>query len=482
MIDFKPIFLVVGILLTTLAFLMCIPAAVDRFLGHADWQVFLASAAVTLLTGLMLILGNRASILRISMRQAFLLTTASWIGAAAFGALPFAFSEMNMSYTDAMFESMSGLTTTGATVIVGLDNAPPGILLWRALLHGLGGIGIVVMAVAVLPMLRIGGMQIFRMESSDKSDKILPKTAQMATAISVVYLALIALSIVSLWVAGMSLFDAICHGIAAVSTGGFSTKDASIGFYDNALFDGILVVSMISGALPLTWYVRIVQRGQRALLQDSQVITFFQVLFLCVGVMAAWLWITKDMPLPHAFRMAAFNVTSIITDTGFVNTDYGLWGDFAVASFIFYTFIGGCTGSTSGSIKIFRWQILFRAVARQLSWMFQPHRVMDLRYNGQSYTDDVVSSVISFVAIYLISFALMTLLVCLLGMDFLTSASAVSAALAASGPGLGAIVGPAGTYQPLPDSVTWVLTFAMLFGRLELFTILVLFTPQFWRD
>ncbi|MBF0130938.1 MAG: TrkH family potassium uptake protein [Alphaproteobacteria bacterium] len=482
MIDFKPVFLVVGIFLATLAILMCIPAAVDKFAGHHDWQVFLASAAVTFLTGLMLIFGNRTSVRKVSMRQAFLLTTATWISAAAFGALPFAFSEMHMSYTDAVFESMSGLTTTGATVIVGLDNAPPGILLWRALLHGLGGIGIVVMAVAVLPMLRIGGMQIFRMESSDKSDKVLPKTAQMASAILIVYLVLIVLTVFALWGAGMSLFDSICHGIAAVSTGGFSTKDASIGHYDNALFDGILVVSMISGALPLTWYVRVAQRGKKALWLDSQVVTFFQVLLVCIGVMAAWLWVVKGMTPPHAFRMAAFNVTSIITDTGFVNTDYGLWGDFAVASFIFYTFIGGCTGSTAGSIKIFRWQILFRAVSRQLSWMFQPHRVMDLRYNGQSYTDDVVSSVISFVAIYLISFALMTLVVSLLGVDFLTSASAVSAALAASGPGLGPIVGPAGTYQPLPDSVTWVLTFAMLFGRLELFTILVLFTPQFWRD
>lgn len=481
MVNFRPILLVLGVLLTTLALGMWVPAAVDGYLGHADWSVFLASSAVTLFAGLLLILGNRVSVQRLSVRQAFVLTVMSWVCVTIFGALPFTFSGLDLSFTDSFFESMSGLTTTGATVIVGLDDAPPGILLWRSLLHGLGGVGIVVMAVAVMPLLRIGGMQLFRMESSDKSEKVLPKAAQVASAIVVVYLLLIVLCILALWIAGMSVFDAVNHGISAVSTGGFSTKDASVGYYNNALYEFILIVFMIGGALPLSWYVRTVQKGRNGA-RDSQVTTFFQVLGFCIAVVTVWLWATSEMSFLEALRHVAFNVTSIMTDTGFVSLDYGTWGPFAIAAFLLLTFIGGCTGSTAGSIKIFRWQIFFRTLKRQLLLMFQPHRVMDLRYNGQSYSDDVVASVTSFVAIYLIAFGLLTGLVCLFGVDFLTSASAVSAAMANSGPGLGPIVGPSGTFQPLPDTVTWILSFAMLLGRLEIFTILVLLSPHFWRD
>ncbi|MBF0562968.1 MAG: TrkH family potassium uptake protein [Alphaproteobacteria bacterium] len=482
MVSFRPILLVLGILLTTLAFMMCIPAAVDGYSGHADWKVFLTSASVTLFAGLLLVLGNRLAVYRLTVRQAFVLTSLSWVAVTAFGALPFAFSHPNMTYTNALFEAMSGLTTTGATVMVGLDHAPPGVLLWRALLNGLGGIGIIVMAVAVLPFLRVGGMQLFRTESSDRSDKILPKTAQMVNAIILVYLFLIALCILFLWVAGMGFFDAVCHGIAAVSTGGFSTKDASVAYFNNPWFDWILVLFMISGALPLTWYVRVVQKGWGAARKDSQVGTFLKILAAAVGVMTTWLWITKDFSFWYALRMAAFNVTSIITDTGFVTSDYGAWGHFAVTAFLIFPFIGGCTGSTAGAIKIFRWQILFRSVKRQTISMFQPHRIVDLRYNGQSYSPEVMAGAVSFVVLYLIGFAVLTLMVSLFDVDLLTSASAVAAAMANSGPGLGSVVGPFQGYHALPDAVIRILTFAMLFGRLELFTLLVLLNPQFWRD
>ncbi|MEO5373858.1 MAG: TrkH family potassium uptake protein [Alphaproteobacteria bacterium] len=481
MLNFRPILLTVGILLTTLALGMLVPAAVDGYLGHHDWSVFLASSAVTMFAGLLLILGNRVSVHRLTVRQAFVLTTLSWVAVVLFAALPFIFSKLHLSVTDAIFESVSGLSTTGATVIVGLDNAPPGILLWRALLNGLGGVGIVVMALAVLPVLRIGGMQIFRMESSDKSEKALPKTAQLASAIVGVYLLLIVLCALGLWFAGMSLFDSVAHAMAAVSTGGFSTKDASLGFYDNPVYEAILVVFMISGALPLTWYLRTAQKGWRGA-RDSQVSTFFSVLGTSIAVVAVWRWLSSDMSFFESLRHATFNVTSIIVDCGFVSIDYGTWGSFAIAAFILFTFFGGCTGSTTGSIKIFRWQILFRAIKRQLVLMFQPHRVVDLRYNGQSYSDDVIVSVVTFVSVYLITFGFLTVLVSLFNVDLLTSASAVSAALAGSGPGLGPIVGPSGTYQPLPDAVKWILSCAMLLGRLEIFTILVLFNPQFWRD
>ncbi|MFN3077165.1 MAG: TrkH family potassium uptake protein [Alphaproteobacteria bacterium] len=482
MLSLRPILLVLGMLLTTLSFVMCIPAVVDGYTGHPDWKVFLTSAGFTLFAGQLLVLGNRLTHFRLTSRQTFLLTVLSWVAVTAFGALPFVFAHDSLSYTNAVFETMSGLTTTGATVIVGLDNSPPGVLLWRALLHGLGGIGIIVMAVAVLPFLRVGGMQLFRTESSDRSDKVLPKTAQMINAIILVYLVLNVLCILALWIAGMEFFDAVCHGIAAVSTGGFSTKDASLAYYDDVWFEFILMVFMVSGALPLTWYVRVVQKGWTAARKDSQVWVFLGILLVSIGVMTVWLWLSSGYSLIHALRLASFNVTSILTDTGFVSTDYSLWGHFAIAGFMVLPFIGGCTGSTAGAIKVFRWQILFLAVKRQLIAMFQPHRVVDLRYNGQSYSQDVMISAVVFVALYIISFAVLTLIVCSFSIDFLTSSSAVAAAMANSGPGLGPIVGPAGNYSTLPPAVIWILSFAMLFGRLELFTVLVLFSPQFWRD
>ena len=483
MIDLRPVFMVVGILLVTLAATMVIPALIDFASGHPDWLVFGASSAVTMLAGGLLYFGNHCPRTSFNVRQAFLLTNLAWVVVSAFAALPFAFSQLELSYTDAYFEAMSGLTTTGATVIVGLDRAPPGILMWRALLNGLGGVGILVMAVAVMPFLRVGGMQLFRMESSDKTEKVLPKTGTMAAAIVTTYLGLAFLCAICLYTAGMGLFDAVAHALAAVSTGGFSTRDASLAAFDSPWIEGILMVFMISGALPLSFYVRVLQHNaRRRALRDTQVRAFLKVLASCVLVMTLWLWSTRDIALLQALRLAAFNVTSIVTDTGFVSTDYSQWGHFAVAAFLLFTFIGGCTGSTAGGIKIFRWQILFRAIAGQVVWMFQPHRVLPLKYDGRAYGQDVVGSVVSFVVAYLLAYALLTVAMCLFGLDFLSGASAVAAAMANAGPGLGPVVGPAATYKGLPEAATWLLSFAMLLGRLEIFTIAVLFAPQFWRE
>lgn len=477
----QPILYVIGILLAILGGTMLIPAAIDLVAGHSDWSVFVASAMVTIFLGVLLILTNRSRIAAINMRQGFVLTTGSWVALAGFGALPFIFSGLQMSIVDGFYESMSGLTTTGATVIVGLDNAPPGILMWRALLHGLGGIGIVVMAVLILPFLRVGGQQLFRTESSDKSEKPFPRFTQVVAAITVVYVVLILLCAAALWFAGMSGFDAIAHSLATIATGGFSTKDASLGFYNSPTIDWIEVTFMISGALPLTWYVRVVRDGKRALNSDSQVWMFLITLLICVGAMTLWVYATQPFAFGRALTLAALNVTSIVTDTGFVSADYYQWGSFAVVGFFLFNFIGGCTGSTAGSIKIFRWQVLFSSLRQLTMKSFLPNRVVPIFYNGQRVGQDESFSVFSFFLLYILTYAALVLGLSLCGVDFLSATSAVASNMANAGPGLGDIVGPAGTFKPLPDAAKWILSLAMLLGRLELFTIFVMLFPDFWR-
>lgn len=479
--ELRPIFLVLGLLVSTLSLFMFFPALADLVAHHEDWRVFALSGLVTFFVGMLFVVGNRGAASHFTLRHGFVLTTLSWVVLSAFGALPFVFSHMGMSYTDAYFETMSGLTTTGATVIVGLDNAPPGILLWRAILHGIGGVGIIVMAVAILPSLRVGGMQFFRMESSDKSEKFMPKAAQMAMGIIVVYAVLVFLCFLSLWAAGMSPFDAICHALAAVSTGGFSTKDASVGYFANPLYEWILVLFMISGALPLTYYVRVAREGWDATLKGSQVITFLVTISAFSLVLAVWLWFSRGDGPVDALRHAAFNVISVITTTGFATQDYSLWGDFAMMVFLLAAFVGGCTGSTTGSIKIFRWQVLTRYVRTQLALMYQPNRVFCLKYDQSSYSSDVVLSVIMFVMVYFLSTAFLAVAVSLTGVDFMASLTGVIASIGNIGPGLGNVVGPCCTFQPLNDAAKWLMSFSMLLGRLEIFTLLILFTPNFWR-
>ncbi|CAA6604542.1 Trk system potassium uptake protein [Rhodospirillaceae bacterium LM-1] len=479
--ELRPIFLVLGLLVSTLALFMFFPALADLVAHHEDWKVFGISGLVTFFTGLLFVVGSRGSVNHFTLRHGFVLTSLSWVVLSAFGALPFVFSHMSMSYTDAYFEAMSGLTTTGATVIVGLDNAPPGILLWRAILHGIGGVGIIVMAVAVLPSLRVGGMQFFRMESSDKSEKFMPKAAQMAMGIILVYLALVILCFLVLWAAGMSAFDAICHALSAISTGGFSTKDASVGYFANPLFEWILVFFMLSGALPLTYYVRVAKEGWQAAAKGSQVLTFLGVLAVFSLVLTLWLWIVRGDGFFDALRLASFNVISVITTTGFVTQDFSLWGDFAMMVFFLAAFVGGCTGSTTGSVKIFRWQVLTRYVRTQLALMYQPNRVFTLKYDQSTYSNDVVLSVIMFVVVYFLSTAFLALAVSLTGLDFLSALTSVVSSIGNVGPGLGSTVGPCCTFEPLNDAAIWLLSLAMLLGRLEIFTLLILLTPNFWR-
>ena len=480
--DFRPVLFVVGILLITLSLAMALPAIADAVTGDPHWRVFLAASVFTLFIGACLVLSNRMREPRLTVRQAFVLTTLSWVVVAAFAALPFAFSDLNLSYTDGYFEAMSGLTTTGSTVIVGLDQAPTGILLWRALLQWLGGIGIIVTAIAILPMLQIGGMQLFHTESSDSSEKVLPRAAQLAGAIGMVYLGLTVSNGIAYWAAGMTPFEAVCHSMTTIATGGFSTSDSSLGHFKNDAIEGIATIYMVLGSLPFVLYLQAARGGWGALVRDTQVRWFFGLILFALLSLAGWLMVANDAAPTDAFREAAFNGISILTGTGYSTADFSAWGTFALPVFTLLMFIGGCTGSTTGGVKVFRMQVLASTSLSQIRQLIQPHGVFISKFNRRPIPASVSPAVMGFFFLFVVSFGLIAMGLALMGLDYVTSVSGAATAIANVGPGLGETIGPAGSFQPLPEPAKWLLSAAMLLGRLELFTVLVLFVPRFWRD
>lgn len=470
-----------GILLCILATVMLVPAAVDLFLGDSDWHVFALSSATTFVAGVLLILAYRADPPPTGSRSGYLLTVASWVLTALFGSLPLVFGSLNLSFTDAFFETMSGLTTTGSTILSGLDSMPPGLLLWRSLLQWIGGIGIVVMAIVLLPALRVGGMELFRTESSDVSEKAVPQAYRLAGVTALVYLGLSVICAIAMIMAGMGPFDAVNHAMTTLATGGYSTKDASVGFFDSVPIEVVTEIFMVSGALPLIFYARLIMVGRRAFKHERQVWGFLGILAVAVSLATVWNVASNDMPFGQAFRQSAFNVTSILTDTGYATTDFSAWGSFAVGLFFVLYFVGGCAGSTSGAIKIFRWQILFASARRQLRLMPSPHRVLVVRYGGRPVDAEMLGAVRNFFFLYLLTFITLSAGVMATGVDFLSSTTSIAQAMANAGPGLGPLVGPATTFAVLPVVAKWIIAAAMLLGRLELATVYVLLVGSYWR-
>ena len=481
MIDFRPVLFIIGILVATLAVAMFVPAAADLAVGNEEWQVFGGAAALTLFIGLLLVAMTKGEVRNLSLRQAFILTTLSWVTMPAVAALPLYFGNLGLSYTDAFFEAMSGLSTTGSTVIVGLDYGQPGVLLWRALLQWLGGIGIIAMAISVLPLLQVGGMQLFRMESSDTSDKVMPRAAQIVTAIAVIYVLLTLACALLYWTFGMSGFDAMAHAMTTISTGGFSTHDASIGFFQESRIDVTATVFMIVGGLPFVLYLQALRGRPMNLWNDSQVRWFLAIVALGTGAVTVWLASTGDTAFLNTLRRAAFNVVSIITGTGYATDDFSAWGPFPLVVLFFLMFVGGCAGSTTCGMKVFRFQVLYATAHCQMRHLLQPHGVFIPYYNKRPIPEDVTASVLGFFFLYGVSFALLAIGLGMMGLDFVTATSGAATAISNVGPGLGPIIGPAGSFATLPDAAKWLLCFGMLLGRLELFTVLVLIMPSFWR-
>lgn len=480
MIEFRPVLFVIGLLLSILATAMMIPAIIDASIGHADWLVFAAAAAVTLFIGVSIMLTTRSPLTRFSLRQAFLMTSLAWLVIAVFGALPFHFSELELSFVDAFFEAMSGITTTGATIIVGLDHAPPGILVWRGILQWLGGIGIIVMAIAVLPILQVGGMQMFRVEAFD-TDKVLPRAAQIAGGISIVYVCLTIISAIVLWSLGMTGFEAIVHAMTSISTGGFSTSDSSIGHFDSVAIDYAISLIMVLGSLPFVLYLRLLRGNVSPLWRDSQVRCLIGILAVSIGLVTYWVWGHHFLDFSDALRYSTFNVISVMTGTGYATNDYDNWGGFAMALLFVLMLTGGCAGSTSCGLKIFRVQVLYATAKAQVQRLVQPHGVFFAYFNRRPIPENVSTSVMSFFFLYIAFLGLLTIALGLTGLDFITAISGAATVIANVGPGLGDVIGPAGTFAPLPDSAKVLLSAGMLMGRLEIFTVLILLTPNFWR-
>ena len=481
MLDFRPILFITGVLMLPLAVAMCLPAIADASADNPDWQVFLTASGFTLFVGGTLALTSRGNVRAITPRQGFVLTTFLWIVIPGFAALPFAFSDLDLSYTDAFFESMSGLTTTGSTVIRSLDVAPPGILIWRALLQWLGGIGVIAMAIAILPLLRIGGMQLFRMESSDRSEKVLPRTTQLVAYIGFIYLGTSVVCALAYWAAGMSGFDAIAHAMTTIATGGFSTYDASLAHFNSPAIEYIGVVFMLIGSMPFVLYLRALRGNAKPLFRDDQVRLFLLIVIIAILSIAYYRY-ASGIEIGAALRESAFNVVSIITGTGYVTADYSGWGPFALIGFFFLMFVGGCAGSTTCGIKVFRFQVLFATAVMQIRRLLEPHGVYLAYYNREPIPEEVSASVMAFFFLYALSYVAIAVGLGLSGVDFLTAASGAATAISNVGPGLGPTIGPAGTFATLPEQAKWLLSAGMLLGRLELFTVIVLLIPSFWRD
>ncbi len=479
---FSPIIYLIGMLLCILSIFMLIPAIVDWFYGGKNWPAFVGSSMATLFIGSILFLTNKGNATEhLELRQAFLLTNSAWISIALFGSLPFLLSDIDMSFIDAFFESTSGITTTGATVIENLEEKSHGILIWRALLQWLGGVGIIVMALAVLPMLSIGGMQLFKTESYETPDKVVPKAASFAAGISIVYITLTIIWTFMLWGAGMSIFDSIAHAMTTLATGGYSTKSESLAAFNSSTIEIIIIFGMLVGSLPFVHYLTLTKKGIKNLLKDDQVKLFLTLVLFVVLIMSLYLS-TNNIPYLEALRLASFNVISIITGTGFGTSDFNNWGGFPTTILLILMFVGGCAGSTTCGLRMARIQVLIANAKGQVSKLIRPHAIIVSYYNQKPIPENVAESVMGFFFLYIISFAVIASLLGGLGLDLITAISGAASAIGNVGPGLGDIIGPTGSYQSIPNLGKLILCAGMILGRLEIFAILVMFSPLFWKN
>ena len=478
----KTVFFMIGILLVVLGFSMLAPY-VMQLVYNENSHSFIASAFVTVFIGILFILSNLDSEYKLNLRQTFLFSALAWSLVAIFGSLPFILSPKDFTFSEAFFESMSGITTTGATIIDDLDNSPKSILLWRAIMQWLGGIGIIVMAITIFPLLRVGGMQLFKMEGPDTTEKILPRTIEVATIIISTYLILTILCSFFYWLFGMSLFDSISHSMTTIATGGFSTHNDSIGFFKNPNIEITASIFIVLGSIPFISYLKFTQGNKKIFFQDVQIRGLIYLIFFSVVVMFLYLLFIKyEGNLFDKIRISSFNVISILSGTGYVTDDFGLWGKFSLIFFLFLMFIGGCAGSTACGIKIFRLQMLVIFLKNQIKKLIYPNSIIINKYNNQKISENFINSVIIFIFSFLLIFFIIAMLLSITGLDFLTSISGAASAISNVGPGMGELIGPDGNYKSIPDISKWILSLGMLLGRLELFAVLVLFFPSFWRN
>ena len=479
MSNYKTVFFTLGVLQIILGVFMFIPIIFQFFYSEIDSSFFGASI-VTIIFGTLFFLSNLDHDKRLTLQQAFLLTALSWLSIAIFGSLPFVFSDLDFSFTNAFFESMSGITTTGSTIISNLNEMPKSILLWRAILQWLGGIGIIIMAITLMPIMNVGGMQLFKVSNNDSSEKILPKSKEIALRLIYIYSSLTFLCGISYKVFGMSFFDSLTHSMTTIATGGFSNYNESIGFFNSVSIEISAMIFIILGSLPFIAYIKFISGNKKIIYKDSQIKSFLKIIIFSIIILSAYLIINKSAEF--SLRSVFFNIISILTGTGYVNAEFDTWGSFTLILFLGLMFIGGCAGSTTCGVKIFRIQILYLFIVNQLKKLIYPKGIFVLKYDQNPIDNKFISSIISFIYMYLVIFFILTGLLSLTGLDFVTSISGAATSISNVGPGLGSIIGPNGNFSTLPDVSKWILALGMILGRLELFAILVLFLPSFWRN
>ena len=480
MSNYKTVFFIIGVLQIILGIFMAIPIIIQLVFSELD-SSFIASSVITLVFGVLFVLSNLDYNKKINLQQAFLLTTLSWLTIAIFGALPFYFSNLNLSFTDSFFESMSGLTTTGSTVITNLEIVPKSILLWRALLQWLGGIGIIVMAITLMPIMNIGGMLLFKVLNTDSSDDILPSSKEISLKLVFIYFTLTLICAAAYKIFGMNFFDSLTHSMTTIATGGFSNYNESIGYFNNVKIEITAILFIILGSIPFIAYIKFLNGNRKVFLNDTQVITFIKIIIISILIILIYLFFKLESFGLTDLRSVIFNSISILTGTGYITGQFDQWGSFSLFYFLILMFIGGCAGSTTCGIKIFRVQILYKFVMTQLKKIIYPRGIFVIKYENNNVNDKFLASIISFIYLYILIFFFITALLSITGLDFITSISAAATSISNVGPGLGSVIGSNGNFSTLPDASKWILSAGMILGRLELFAILVLFLPSFWK-
>ena len=481
MSNYKTVFFILGVLQIILGIFMIIPIIIQNVYGEFD-SSFVIASIITLVFGILFVISNLDYDKKINLHQAFLLTSLSWITIAIFGALPLFFSKLNLSFTDSFFESMSGITTTGSTIITNLEGTPKSILLWRALLQWLGGIGIIVMAITLMPIMNVGGMLLFKVLNTDSTNEILPSSKEISIKLIFIYTILTLLCAFSYKVFGMNVFDSLTHSMTTLATGGFSNYNDSIGYFNNNKIEWTAILFIILGSIPFIAYVKFISGNKKIFLSDTQIKTLIKLIMFSIMILFCYLLIKDNNFSLSNIRSISFNVVSILTGTGYVTQEFDKWGSFPLFYFLILMFIGGCAGSTTCGVKIFRVQILYKFIVNQLKKVIYPRGIFVIKYENNNVNDKFLASIISFIYLYIIIFFTLTALLSITGLDFITSISGAATSISNVGSGLGTIIGPNGNFSELPDISKWILSVGMILGRLELFAILVLFLPSFWRN
>ena len=480
MSNYKTVFFTLGILQIILGISMIFPIIIQIIFGELN-SSFISASLITIIFGTLFLLSNLDQDKKLNLQHAFLLTALSWISVAIFGSLPFIFSDLNLSITDSFFESMSGITTTGSTIITDLNLTPKAILLWRAILQWLGGIGIIVMAITLMPIMNVGGMQLLKISSTDGSEKILPKTKEISIRLIIIYITLTFLCALFYKIFGMKFFDSLTHSMTTIATGGFSNYNDSIGHFNNFKIEMTSMVFIILGSIPFIAYIKYLSGTKNIFITDTQIKSFIKIIFFSILILFLYLVIFNKSFSEISLRSISFNVISILTGTGYVTQNFDSWGNFPLIYFLILMFIGGCAGSTTCGIKIFRVQILYLFIKNQLKKIIYPRGIFIIKYDNNNVNEKFMASIISFIYLYIVIFFVIAALLSLSGLDFTTSISGAATSISNVGPGLGELIGPNGNFSQLPNFSKWVLSFGMILGRLELFAILVLFLPSFWQ-